>query len=169
MFDLLSSYNVRQRFIEKGFATSFEANECIILPVVFQNIYKGAIGEQAGKAILEAHGIKLKEITDPTKFEKFDFVCEKNNNVYIDFKNWSELDREERDPYKLKSYNKLELIQGYKAFIINILASEFNMHEADDVVEISSLFKYKNGKYYELGWDMTKIVKKILEACKYGD
>lgn len=169
LFDLLSSYKVRQHFIEKGFATSFEANECMILPVVFQNIYKGAIGEQAGKVILESHGIKLKEITDPTKFEKFDFVCEKNNNVYIDFKNWSELDREERDPYKLKSYNKLELIQGHKAFIINMLASEFNMHEADDVVEISSLFKYKNGKYYELGWDMTKIVKKILEACKYGD
>ena len=169
LFDLLSNVNVKQHFIKNGYATSFEADECMILPVVFQNIYKGAIGEQAGKAILEAHGIQLEEIIDPTKFEKFDFVCSKNNNVYIDFKNWSELDREDRDAYKHKSCNKLELIQGHKAFIINMLASEFIMHDSDDVVEISSLFEYKNGKYYELGRDMVRVINKILEACKHGN
>lgn len=169
LFDLLSSYNVRQHFKKNGYATSFEQNECIILPVVFQNIYKGAIGEQAGRAILESHGVKLQEITDPSKFEKFDFCLVKDNNVYFDFKNWSENDRESRDPYKLKSFNKLDLVNGKKAFIINVLSSEFNMHESDNIIEISSLFKCKNGKYYELGIDMNTIVKKIMEACKYGN
>ena len=57
----------------------------MILPVVYQNIYKGALGEVAGKAILEANGIKLSEITDVTKFEKFDFCLMDNKDVYIDF------------------------------------------------------------------------------------
>ncbi|MFA6824209.1 MAG: hypothetical protein WCR38_01230 [Bacteroidales bacterium] len=169
LFDLLSSYSVRQHFEKCGYATTFEMNECIILPVVFQNIYKGAIGEQAGKAILESRGVELAEIDDPTKFEKFDFCLAKDKDVYIDFKNWSENDRENRDPYKLKSYNKLELVHGKKAFIINVLSSELNIHESDNVVEISSLFKYKNGKYYELGLSMHSIVKKIMEACRHGN
>ena len=50
-----------------------------------------------------------------------------------------------------------------------MLASEFIMHDSDDVVEISSLFEYKNGKYYELGRDMVRVINKILEACKHGN
>ena len=97
------------------------------------------------------------------------FCLAKDKDVYIDFKNWSENDRENRDPYKLKSYNKLELVHGKKVFIINVLSSELNIHESDNIVEISSLFKYKNGKYYELGLSMHSIVKKIMEACRHGN
>ncbi len=169
LYDLLSSPNVKQTFISKGYATSFIPDECMILPVVFQNIYKGAIGEVAGKAILEAHGIKLLEIEDPSKFEKFDFCCEENNNVYIDFKNWSEDNRVSRDEYKLHSNEKLEKINGIKGYIINLLASEFNEHDSDNIVEISSLFKYENGKWCESSTNIDKLVKKILEVCMNGD
>lgn len=169
LYDLLSSPYVKHTFIIKGYATSFIPDECMILPVVFQNIYKGAIGEVAGRAILEAHGIKLLEIEDPLKFEKFDFCCKENSDVYIDFKNWSEDNRVPRNKYKLHSYEKLKKIGGKKGFIINLLASEFNEHDSDNVVEISSLFKYENGKWCESGSNIDKSVEKILEACLDGD
>ena len=91
---------VKEVFKTNGYAMSFEKNDCIILPVVYQNIYKGALGEVAGKAILEHNGIRLKEICDTTKFEKFDFCLADDEGIYIDFKNWSENDKVDREEYR---------------------------------------------------------------------
>ena len=140
-------------------------NEGIILPVVYQNIYKGALGEVAGRVILESNGAKLKEITDPYKFEKYDFCLDRDNDVYIDFKNWSENDREDRSQYMAKAYDKLGKINGKRAYIINMISSELNVHESDNITTISTLYKCKHdGKCYPLGWDMHKLIKRILEG-----
>ena len=53
-------------------------------PCSVQNIYKGALGEVAGKFILEKElGLILQEIEDPEKFESFDFVTD--GDVFFDF------------------------------------------------------------------------------------
>lgn len=162
---------VKKAFEENGYATFFKRNDCMILPVVYQNIYKGAIGEVAGRAILESNGIKLKEITDVKKFEKFDFCLADNNDVYIDFKNWSENDKINRDEYRKKCIEKLDKIQGEKVFIINVAAENFQTHRSygDRLIEISSLCKQKSELLYQLdNEEMNKVINLLLEACNNG-
>lgn len=146
----------------------------MILPVVYQNIYKGALGEVAGKAILEANGIKLSEITDVTKFEKFDFCLMADKDVYIDFKNWSEQDKVDRDEYRKKCLAKLDKIGGKKVFIINVAANNFQIHSSynNKIIEISSLCKImpKSELLYQLDErDMSRVIRLLLEACNNGN
>lgn len=167
---LLNEYSVRKHFEKNGFAQYFNADDGMILPVIYQNIYKGALGEEAGKAILESWGFRLAEIDDPEKFEKFDFCLERNKDVYIDFKNWSERDREDRVIKKMSSYEKLEKIGGKKAFIINMIAEEFNIHDSDGIVEVSTLYKCKRGAVYGPGFSIkSDVCKKLKEAERYGN
>ena len=65
---------MKEYFIENGWVTSFGNDEKIISPILFQNIYKGALGEVAGKFILNRElGIELSPITEPEFFEFFDY------------------------------------------------------------------------------------------------
>ena len=162
---------VKAYFIEHGYALEFKKNDAIILPVVYQNIYKGALGEATGKAILSKYGIQLEAIKDESKYEKFDFCLKENNDVYIDFKNWSEDDRVNATDYVEKSYKKLQCIKGCKAFIINIFSKEFNMHESGGgIVEVSSLLDMSNKDQGYLLTDQNrkKLLSKIWGAV-HGD
>ena len=157
-------------FIRRGYATTFKPDELIILPVIYQNIYKGALGEEAGKVILENLGIKLKEIEDESKFEKFDYQCADNENVYIDFKNWSENDEVNKADYVIKCKNKLDKINGKAAFIINIVSSNFAIHENDSIIEVSTLTKKKDKCMFMLdNGDSIKLVKRLLEVIGHGN
>ncbi len=44
---------MKAHFEEMGYALKFEMNEYLLSPVLFHNIYKGALGEEAGKFILK--------------------------------------------------------------------------------------------------------------------
>lgn len=151
---------VRQKFSELGYATAFEKNDCMILPVVYQNIYKGALGEVAGSAILESYGINLVDIDDLSKFEKFDFCLASDPEIYFDFKNWSDKDEVDRDEYKEKCIRKLEKIGGKKVFVINVASNNYSMHKSygGRLIEISSLCRYdtKKGLFYLLDSDKIK-------------
>lgn len=165
---------VKKAFELRGYATSFKNDDCIILPVVYQNIYKGALGEVAGKAILETNGIKISEITDVRKFEKFDFCLTDDENVYIDFKNWSENDKVDREQYRNKCLEKLERIGGKKVFVINVVADEFKIHRScnERVIEISSLCKRRANTelLYQLdAKEMNQVIKLLLEVGENGN
>lgn len=165
LFDVL-----RDGFEKKGYATSFEPNDGMLLPVVYQNIYKGALGEEAGRIILESWGFELDEIEDPDKFEKFDFCFKRNHNVYIDFKNWTTDEDEQKNLKLLNAPKKLELVGGTKLFIINIFGETDEMiKESEKIVKIPTLFKYKNGKYYPLAYDVKKIRECIERAIRHGN
>ncbi len=159
---LLSIHSVKKYFENKGYAQYFNANDGMILPVIYQNIYKGALGEEAGKAILESWGIQLAEIEDPTKFEKFDFCLKNNEDIYIDFKNWSDRERVDAAETKEKIIEKLNKVGGKKAFIINMIADECIIRDDGKVVEISSLCQHKNGKLSRE--HIEKIIRKLREA-----
>ncbi len=56
----------------------------MMIPIVYNNIYKGALGEKVGKFLLEQDGsLELLDL-DEDEFEKFDYKT--SNGVYIDFK-----------------------------------------------------------------------------------
>lgn len=81
---------LRQYFLSQGYATCFAENDFIMSPPLWNNIYKGALGEAVGQFwFKEVLGIKLEELTDPDQFELFDFKVPAKP-VFVDFKNWDE-------------------------------------------------------------------------------
>ncbi len=111
---------MKEFFINSGYATEFQSLNYMMSPVVFHNIYKGALGEVAGKYILKRElGIDLSEITDPEKFEFFDYIIAPG--VYVDFKNWKFSYLTDRSTVKKDILRKLDTVSGKRAYIINII------------------------------------------------
>ncbi len=128
-------------FRENGWATEFMANKYIMSPILFQNIYKGALGEVAGKFILRKElGIELQDISEPEKFEFFDYILAPN--VYVDFKHWKQSYNRDKERTREEIKRKLRTIGGKKAFIINVIGSDNYVIDKDvegKVVEIPYL------------------------------
>ena len=65
-------------------------DDYIMSPPLWNNIYKGALGEVVGKFWFEhILNISLEEIDDNETFELFDFKIPEKD-IYVDFKNWNE-------------------------------------------------------------------------------
>lgn len=125
---LMANADIAAFFEQKGYAKSFVASDNVILPVIFTNIYKGALGEAVGRYLFEKAGILLNDITDGFKFERFDYCLAQDPDIYVDFKLWKQFvddsDASEMSN-KRKSQGtaeKLKIIQGKKALVVNILA-----------------------------------------------
>ncbi len=116
---------VNQLFINEGFATEFIENDFILCPPVFTNIYKGALGEYAGREILYFYGIELEEITNHEFFELFDYKIP-NKDIYIDFKHWNHNSAFRPYAGALREHitEKLDKVSGEKAIIINMFANK---------------------------------------------
>ena len=150
---------------ELGYPTFFVPNEGMILPVVYQNIYKGVLGEVIGRIMIESWGFKLAEITDPYAFEKFDFCFEENNKLFVDFKNWAN-DQDDGKRRKLQNIpEKLEKVNGIRAFVINIFGDDTKPTRIGNVVMVPSLFKKKLGHYFAASF----VVSYIKEALHDGN
>lgn len=109
---------VKNIFNQRNYALKFEPNTKIMSPAFFKQIYQAAIGEVAGKAILEEYmGDDLQSLDDYTMYEFFDYKYE---NIYIDFKNWNRYEID-NDTYVRKIMWKLNSIKGSKAIIINLI------------------------------------------------
>ncbi len=88
--DMLRIPGVREMFEQNGWACSFKENDYLMTPPLYNNIYKGALGEVVGRYIFQkVYGITLDEIDDYELFEVFDFKVH-GSSVYVDFKNWHE-------------------------------------------------------------------------------
>jgi DNA polymerase III delta prime subunit len=117
--ELMAIEPLRRLFEEKGWATSFPKSELILTPIMFNNIYKGALGEVCGHYVLqEILGINLKEL-DISEFELFDLKAEKD--IYIDFKLWSDHIAISADEVLPMIREKMERCNASRVFIINIL------------------------------------------------
>ena len=165
-----SSY-LRNHFIKNGFATKFEPNEHMILPTIFQNIYKGIIGEEVGKYIFGYNKIHLVEIEDDTKFEKFDFQLETDRDIYVDFKNWSKSTEFNQEDEVNHAREKLQKINGKKVIIVNMYFDDqdFYVHNFDDVITVSGLFRLNGDKItYLTNDEFSKIRTAIFGGKTYG-
>lgn len=82
---------LHEHFEEKGYATEFRPQRYILCPIVYNNIYKGALGEFAGEKIMESIGYKLSSVRSDA-YELFDYELlkqgENESTLCVDFKNW---------------------------------------------------------------------------------
>jgi hypothetical protein len=128
LLDLMKINELKKMFENQNYATDFQINDYMIAPEIFNNIYKGALGEVIGKYILEKYVIPETQLQELPQniFERFDFMLEKG--VFIDFKFWNDENSEDRSKQIDKIFGlKIPDIEnkGYefqKVFIINILA-----------------------------------------------
>lgn len=117
--EIMQNPGVKELFEKHGYATSFVPNEFILTPPMFNNIYKGALGEVVGKYILEQYaGVTLQEMS-PEHFELFDYTL--GNGVYVDFKLWKETMTVSAEEEKKNIQAKLDKCGGKRAVIINIM------------------------------------------------
>lgn len=164
--DMLKSEYVFEYCIRKGYAIDFEKSKYILNPATFERIYKGAVGEVAGKAILEAQGIKICEITSDKYFEKFDYY---NGNVYFDMKNWDGDFSKVKNELLPKIIKKAKSVGAKVIFIINILKTDYidnhhNLYDQDYIHEIPWLYDHKNNLYNEEAINLIKGA-----VLKYGN
>jgi hypothetical protein len=120
---MLRFKGMRKFFEKNGYATEFKESRWMMPPAIYNNIYKGALGEVCGKFILESciYGLHLDEITDPVKFEKFDYVLGGDDRIFFDFKHWSEktiIMLKEKDP---EIRMKMTAAGAARVIIVNII------------------------------------------------
>ena len=140
--ELLHISGLEEYFRQEGYATGFVPNEYLLTPPLFNNIYKGALGEVVGKYILEKYfPIELLELPEE-HFELFDFHL--GNGIYIDFKLWKGNKWLDATEEKEKILHKLESCRGKRAIVINILYDRrLNPKSSADgeIVEIPYLYR----------------------------
>lgn len=162
LFYFMQLKQIKNYFEKNGYATEFKNKDAVLLPVVMQNLYKGALGEIVGKLLLEDI-IKdtITEIDDVSKFEKFDYSL--NNDLYIDFKNWSTNFKMEKDWYVKKTLNKLNQIKARKAVVINIVSDEFIIDKYDNgrLIVISGLCLFNEEKCIELNNSQKEAIREV--------
>lgn len=131
-------------FERKEWATSFKNNEYIMSPTLFNNIYKGALGEVSGRYLFWwVLKCKMNEINDSELFELFDFKIE-DLPIYVDFKNWHENATFDKEEMLRKIEYKAKKCECKYALIVNIVSdNEWEPHRTERnglvIIEIPSL------------------------------
>ena len=117
---------LREFAVQNNIALEFKYKN-ILIPVVFNNIYKGALGETFGKYIIEKYcDITLEELdeVDDEEYESFDYKHIKSE-IYFDFKYYSQNTlNNSRQEIIQKANKKLEKNRFKKALIVNLFAEE---------------------------------------------
>lgn len=161
---LMQNSIIKNYFIKHDYATTWhDAAEYILTPILANNIYKGALGEAAGKAILEEYGCQLDDLP-PEYFELFDYVISyQGKQALIDFKHWN-LDRHdsrstaERETALMHILQKRDFILRHRhpntdmpsrLIICNILSDvtrQIQQYEHSQVLTIPALIDRHTGQ-----------------------
>lgn len=152
--ELLKIPGLKEYFEKKKYATAFVKNEYLLTPPMYNNIYKGALGEVVGKFIFERYlSVELKEVPEEY-FERFDYTLE--NGIYIDFKLWKETMVLDAEDEKKKIIDKLDEVGGRRAIIVNIMygRNSYPTTSYDGrIVEIPYLYRSDR---HEIGIEMIR-------------
>ncbi len=163
---LMKVEGVKRLFESKGYAINFFNNEYILSPTLYNNIYKGALGEVIGCwTIKNQIGYSLESIQDENIYECLDFKL-KDKSIYFDMKHWHEsMDADKEFMYeKIKS--KLIRCGGKIAVIINMLSeydyAKFKSHDLDGlcIIEIPYLYKIPT---MELNYEALRQLKGVID------
>ena len=87
--DVIKCPIVRRHFESAGYALEWPQHSWLLTPIMYTDIYRPAIAEQACKAILVANDIRWDEMPDE-KYEMFDAIIQHADapEAYLDVKNW---------------------------------------------------------------------------------
>lgn len=114
---------LKDYFEENSWATSFAPSKFIMSPPLFNNIYRGALGEVVGKMLFDKLAkVKLLDIEDDALFEKFDYAVP-NSTIYVDFKNWHESSYKDSDKELAHIAKKAKACGCQCVIIANIISS----------------------------------------------
>ena len=148
LHELMQIDELKQHFETQNYATDFKINQYIISPEIFNNIYKGALGEVIGKFIFEKYVITEKSLQELPQniFERFDFMLDKG--IFIDFKFWNDDNSQDKQSQIEKIFGlkipdiKNKNFEFSKVFIINILADnkyQIQISQAGELIEVPYL------------------------------
>lgn len=147
--DLMKCSELYEFFQERGYATEFEKAEYILSPVLFNNIYKGALGEVIGTYLLTKYcGVELMEL-EMGEYERFDKKTK--DGIYIDFKLWNEqVEHSDEEEYLAKISQKKKEVNARKVIIVNILGEIYGKrgieHHRDNIYVVPKLYDRTQGK-----------------------
>ena len=129
--DIILKYpGLRKWWVSKGYAEHIDPKPYIMSPFLYTEIYKGTVGEEAGRFILQSEtGWHLSDITEPEKFENADFVIEDKPGEYVDFKHYSAVTVREGSKELTHALEKLESMGGKRMYIMNIIKAGGDMIE----------------------------------------
>lgn len=149
---LMGIPGVREYFVENGWAVSFAPDKYIMAPMLFQNVYKGALGEVIGEYLFKSrYDMELTEIEEPEIFERFDYRI-KDSDVFVDFKHWQEKTNTDANKQDQKIIEKAKKCNAKCIIIANII-SEKNYQIRNKVIDgiqvivIPAIVLYENGQY----------------------
>ena len=103
-------------FIKHNYAIDFKEGDYILSPSLYNNIYKGALGEVCGKEIFEYFDIPLEEL-NAEEHELFDFKV-KGKPIYVDFKYWKETTQFDAKEYHNKVAEKANGCKDVRTILI---------------------------------------------------
>lgn len=142
---MLSLPYINALFEKEKYAKLFKANKFVMSISLYQQVYKGALGEVVGKKIIEKQcDIDLEELEDIKHYEFFDYKC---GNLYFDFKHWDEFVID-ADKYVKKVQRKLNRVKGEKCVVINIVKRGEHVSKVsvdDTVIQIPYLIDDETG------------------------
>ena len=129
--DIILKYpGLRKWWVSQGYAEHIDPKPYIMSPFLYTEIYKGTVGEEAGRFILQSEtGWHLSDITDPQKFENADFVIDDKPGEYVDFKHYSAVTIREGSEELRHALEKLESMGGSRMYIMNIIKAGGDMVE----------------------------------------
>ncbi|MBO7593635.1 MAG: DEAD/DEAH box helicase family protein [Salinivirgaceae bacterium] len=117
LYNLLESIpNLKSFFLDNGYATEFREGDYIMSPPLYQNVYKGALGEAIGKFLFEGFGIPLEELNNE-EHELFDYKVT-GKPIYVDFKYWKDTTRFDAKEYHKKVVEKAKRCKEVRTVII---------------------------------------------------
>ena len=125
---------------------------------MFNNIYKGALGEVVGKYVFENYlSVELQELPEEY-FELFDYMT--GDWIFIDFKLWKDTMRVDAEEEKKNVIEKLNKCDGKRAIIVNIIYDRKMSPVTSDngrIVEIPYLYRSDR---HELDIEMINTIMK---------
>ena len=162
---------VKEFLQEQGIPLQFEANDNLMSPPLFRNIFMGGLGEIVGKRIIEhlTDGKIVLSDMPSQYYEKFDFAI--GDGVYVDFKDWNESDYydEKKTERTIKFITeKLEACGGIRVYVINIVTDGSRKYEAyhvygvgdgKQIITVPYLYEVKNGKVSPNGTFVNKLMR----------
>lgn len=145
---LLKLPKLKSYFERKGYATDWEKHKFIMSPPLFNNIYKGALGEFVGRVFFaQIMNVELEDLM-PEYYEFFDFKV-KGKPVYVDFKHWKESARFNADEYIEKITAKKDECGAETVIVANtqiVNESKYQPSVTKMIVEIPCLYSLVNGE-----------------------
>ncbi|MUK62881.1 hypothetical protein GNP81_06600 [Aliivibrio fischeri] len=146
---LVQNQYVKPWFELRGFACSWKEEDYVMTPVMFTNIYKGALGEQAVEAVLTAFDFIFEDVPNSI-YERFDNRVKfagVEQPIWLDSKYWKHEGNESIEDYSSKIALVEEEFGPSKFIYVNALG------------DVSKPIRYLNSYFIETSPPLAKIIE----------